>query len=156
MRSLVLKTTGINIREAVEDDLLDCLMLFKQFHKESKVPYNWDKTKTSNVFTASLSLENIAVLVAENEEGILGFICGLIAEPIFSNQKVASELAWFVNKDYRNTSAGFRLLKSYEEWAIKNKANFITMAYLENVTDLAKIYTKMGYSKTETNYVKEI
>lgn len=151
----MLKTTTINIREAVEDDLLDCLMLFKQFHKESKLPYSWDAKKTQDVFLATLPMEDVNVFVAETDGEIVGYICCQVMEPLFSSEKVASEIAWFVNKDYRKTSAGFRLMSAYEEWAEGRGAKYIGMAYLEEIADLSKVYKKKGYVKAETHYMKE-
>ena len=151
----MLKTTAINIREAVEGDLLDCPMLFKQFHKESKLPYSWDAKKTQEVFLATLPMEDVNVFVAETDGEIVGYICCQVMEPLFSSEKVASEIAWFVHKDYRKTSAGFRLMSTYEEWAEGRGAKYIGMAYLEEIADLSKVYKKKGYVKAETHYMKE-
>ena len=151
----MLKTTGINIRKAVEDDLLDCLMLFKQFHKESKLPYSWDAKKTQALFLQTLPMEEIETFVAEIDGDVVGFIVCQVMEPLFSSDKVSTDIAWFVNKDHRNTSAGFRLMKAYEEWAVDHGIKFIGMAYLERVSDLSKYYEKKGYVKAETHYMKE-
>ena len=151
----MVKTTPINIREATEEDALDCLILFKQFHKESKVPYSWDAKKTQEVFIQTLPLENFVTFVAERENDVVGFICGLYAEPFFSSEKISTEVAWFVNKEYRNSTAGFRLMKAYEEWAKGKGVKYVGMTYLENITDLSEVYEKKGYSKAETQYMKE-
>jgi len=151
----VVKTTPINIREATEDDVLDCLMLFKQFHKESEVPYSWDAKKTQQVFIETLPLENFTTLVAERDGDVVGFICAMYSQPLFSSDNIATEVAWFVNKDNRNSRAGFKLMKSYEEWAISKGVKYVGMTYLENITDLSEIYEKKGYLKAETQYLKE-
>jgi len=151
----VVKTTPINIREATEEDALDCLILFKQFHKESKVPYSWDAKKTQEVFIQTLPLENFVTFVAERKDDVVGFICGMYAEPFFSSEKISTEVAWFVNKEYRNSTAGFRLMKAYEEWAKGKGVKYVGMTYLENITDLSEVYEKKGYSKAETQYMKE-
>ncbi len=151
----MVKTTPINIREATEEDALDCLILFKQFHKESKVPYSWDAKKTQQVFVQTIPLENFVTLVAEREDEVVGFICGMYAEPFFSSEKISTEVAWFVSKEYRNSTAGFRLMKAYEEWALSKGVKYVGMTYLENITDLSEIYEKKGYTKAETQYMKE-
>lgn len=151
----MLKTTGINIRKAVEDDVLDCLILFKQFHKESKLPYSWDAKKTQALFLQTLPMKEIETFVAEIDGDVVGFIVCQVMEPLFSSDKVSTDIAWFVNKDHRNTSAGFRLMKAYEDWAVDHGIKFIGMAYLERVSDLSKYYEKKGYVKAETHYMKE-
>ena len=151
----MVKTTPINIREATEEDALDCLILFKQFHKESKVPYSWDVKKTQEVFLQTLPLENFCTFVAQKDEDVIGFICGMYSQPLFSSENIATEVAWFVNKEYRNSSAGFKLMKAYEEWAVNKGVKYIGMTYLEDITDLSEIYEKKGYVKAETQYMKE-
>ena len=151
----MVKTTPTKIREATEDDVLDCLILFKQFHKESKVPYSWDAKKTQQVFIETLPLPNFTTLVAERDNEIIGFICAMFSEPFFSSEKVSTEVAWYVNKDSRGSTAAFKLLKAYEEWATSQGVKYVGMTYLENVTDLSEVYEKKGYSKAETHYMKE-
>lgn len=151
----MVKITPTNIREATEEDALDCLILFKQFHKESKVPYSWDAKKTQTVFLQTLPLENFVTLVAERDGDVVGFICAMYSEPFFSSEKISTEVAWYVNKEHRNSTAGFRLMKAYEEWATDNNVKYVGMTYLENITDLSEIYEKKGYSKAETQYMKE-
>lgn len=143
------------IRKAVADDILECLMLFKQFHKEAKLPYSWDANKTQKVFLETLSVDNFEIFVAEKDKELIGFISCMYMEPLFSSDKVSTDIAWFVHKDHRNSTTGFRLMKVYEEWALSKGIKYIGMAYLERVTDLSKVYEKKGYVKAETHYMKE-
>ena len=152
----MVKTTPINIRKAVEEDVLDCLILFKQFHKESKLPYSWDAKKTQEAIIKSLPTDNYEIFVAEKDNELIGLLACLYGEPIFSSARIATEIAWFVNKEHRTTTAGFRLLKTYENWALTKGADFVAMTYLEDTTDLSDIYEKKGYLKSEPNYIKEL
>lgn len=147
--------SSITIRKAVADDLLDCLMLFKQFHKEAKLPYKFDPQKTQRVFLETLEVDSFETFVADRDGDLVGFICCVYMEPLFSSDKISTDIAWFVNKEHRNSSAGFRLLKEYEEWAVNNNIKYVGIAYLERVTDLSKVYEKKGYVKAETHYMKE-
>lgn len=150
------KTTAINIRSAVEEDILDCLILFKQFHKESKLPYSWDAKKTQESIINSFPTDNYEIFVAEKDNELIGLLACLYGEPLFSSKRVSTEIAWYVNKEHRTTTAGFRLMKMYEEWALSKDVKYIGMTYLEDITDLSEIYEKKGYSKTETSYIKEL
>lgn len=147
--------SDIIIRSATKDDMLDCLVLFKQFHRESKLPYGFDVQKTQNVFNETLNIESFKTFVAEKDGDLIGFICCMYMEPLFSTDRVSTDIAWFVSKEHRNSSAGFRLLKQYEEWALQCNIKYVGIAYLERVTDLSKVYEKKGYVKAETHYMKE-
>ena len=151
----MVKTTPINIRKAVEEDVLDCLILFKQFHKESKVPYSWDAKKTQEAIISSFPTDNYEILLAEKDEEILGLIACMYGQPLFSSETLATEIAWYVHKDHRTSTAAFRLMKAYEEWALSKGVKYIGMTYLEGITDLSQIYEKKGYSKAETHHIKE-
>ncbi len=147
--------SNIIIRKATEDDLLECLMLFKQFHKEAKLPYSFDPVKTQAIFLETLAIDQFEIFVAEMDDDLVGFVCCTYMEPLFSSDKVSTEIAWYVNKEYRNSRAGFKLLKQYEDWAVEQGIKYVGIAYLERVTDLSKVYEKKGYVKAETHYMKE-
>ena len=70
------ETQVSKIRKATEDDLLDCLLLFKQFHKESKLPYSWDAKKTQEVFLQTLPMKEVETFVAEVDGEIAGYLVG--------------------------------------------------------------------------------
>ena len=106
----MVKTTPINIRKAVEEDTLDCLILFKQFHKESKLPYSWDAKKTQEAIISSFPIDNYEILVAEQGEEIVGLLACMYSQPLFSSESISTEIAWYVNKDHRTSTAGFRLM----------------------------------------------
>jgi GNAT superfamily N-acetyltransferase len=79
----------------------------------------------------------------------------MYGQPLFSSETLATEIAWYVNKDHRTSTAAFRLMKAYEEWALSKGVKYVGMTYLEDITDLSEIYEKKGYSKAETHHIKE-
>lgn len=85
----------------------------------------------------------------------VGFLAALISVPLISRTRIATEAAWFVQKDHRGRSS-LKLLEGFEYWARKVvKADFIQVANLANL-DLSGFYTKRGYTKLETAYMKAI
>ena len=147
---------GFSIREAEEKDLISCLLLFKEFFKESKITVTWSQNKVVNVFKSSLNNPNIVLLIAEFENEIVGFIAGTIMQPLFSEEIVSTELAWFVTQEHRGSTAALRLFKTFEEWSKKNKAVLISVSDIEDINNLSTFYNKKGYKKTETTYTKRI
>lgn len=151
------KTTATEVREATKDDLLDCLLLFKQFHRESAQPFNFDVARTSQIFEDSLSEDSpVKFFVADSKGEIVGFVCCIVYQHLFSTDKTANELAWFVAKEHRGGSAAIRLMKTYEAWAMAQGVRCITMSHIEYLADLTKLYKKLGYSKIESTFQKEI
>tara|TARA_R110002126_G_scaffold114034_4_gene252624 strand:- start:1601 stop:2062 length:462 start_codon:yes stop_codon:yes gene_type:complete len=147
---------GFNIREAEEKDLISCLILFKEFFKESKFDVKWSQERIVTVFQSSLTNPNFVLFVSENQEEIVGFIAGAVSNPLFSNDIIATELAWFVTKEYRGSTTGFRLLKTFEDWAKEKNSVIISMADIEGLNNLSSIYLKKGYTKSETTYNKRV
>lgn len=146
----------MSIREATKEDIFDILVLAREFSKEAPRTHKWSKEKTEMFCLAAIENSNTTLLVLEEDEEIVGAIVGLLSEMYMSQTVVATELAWFVSKDYRGKKGSILLLKKFEEWAKKNNANYVCMGDIHNITNLEKLYTRMGYSKSETAYMKEV
>lgn len=88
-----------------------------------------------------------------------GFIAWVESPMIINPFKIlASEIAWFVEKEYRGSTVGIKLLKEYEKIAKNNGCNFVDIAYLEHMQeyDMENMYSRMGYKKYETHFIKEV
>lgn len=147
---------GFNVREAEEKDLISCLLLFKEFFNESKMDLKWSQDRMVNVFKSFFNNSGMVFFVSEFEKEVVGFIAGTLMQPLFSDEVVSAELAWFVSKEHRGSTAALRLFKTFEEWSKKNKAVLISISDIEDVNNLSNFYRKKGYKKTETTYTKRI
>ena len=88
-----------------------------------------------------------------------GFIVGMIAPSFLHPDRLqCSELAWYVETEYRGTSVALRLMKMYEQHAKDRGCDKITMVCLESLNPLStgNIYKKLGYNKLETHFIKEV
>ena len=104
------------------------------------------------------SLNNNPLIFTVVEIG-KGFIVGFIASSFLEPTKMlCSELAWYVEPEYRGTSVAIKLMKRYEKYAIDNKCDFVTMVCLDslNPEEIGAIYKKMGYNALEHHYRKEL
>jgi hypothetical protein len=138
-----------------ETDLLDVLILAKEFSKEAPNSHKWNPEKTKNFLLSALQNTNMEVFVSDKDGDINGAIVCLVTEMYMSNTVVASDLAWFVSKDSRGDSSSIRLLKAFEEWGRSRGADYLGMADIEGISNLSKLYSRMGYSIFETTYMKE-
>jgi hypothetical protein len=71
------------------------------------------------------------------------------------NMRIMNEIVWWVNPEWRDSSAGLRLLKEYtkigEQMVEKGDISTFTLTLLENSPKLN--IQKRGWSPVETNYV---
>ena len=152
----MLKTQESKIRTATPDDVFDILILAKEFSKEAPSSHKWDKDKTEQFLVSSLNNTNMEIFVIDVDGEIEGALVGLLCELYMSHTVQATELAWFVSKDYRGKPASIRLMKAFEKWAKESGANQIGMGDIEGISSLENLYTRLGYEKAETVYLKEL
>ena len=144
------------IREATEEDVFDILVLAREFSKESPITHKWNKEKTEHFIISAINNNNTIIFILEDKDEIVGAIVGIINEMYMSQTVVATEMAWFVSKDYRGRKGSIMLMKTFEKWAETNGANYICMGAIEGITELDKLYTKSGYFKSETLYMRNV
>lgn len=144
------------IRFAERHDLEDCLRMARNFHEKS--PYShldFDESKCRELFQKYLEGDRteILILLAESSK-VFGMIIGLRGELPFSSVPVSTELAWWVDPEYRKSRDSLMLFKAYEEWSRRVGAKITQVAMLDDVTDLSGFYTKQGYTAAEKSYVR--
>ncbi|AAG02610.1 gp26.2, partial [Roseobacter phage SIO1] len=152
----VLKTTATKIRTATPDDVFDILILAKEFSKEAPQSHKWNKEKTEQFILSALQNTNMTIFVIDVDGEIEGALVGLLSELYMSYTVQATELAWFVSKDYRGKPASLKLIKAFEKWAKESGAKQIGMGDIEGISSLEKLYNRLGYERAETVYLKEL
>ena len=130
----------------------------RAFHEAS--PYNgleFSEEKCNGLFQSYLAGDKKSlVIILAVDEGPYGMIIGLSDSLPFSLDRVAMELAWWVDEDKRGSRDSLLLFKAYEDWALRVGAKIKQMAMLDDVTNLAAFYEKQGYRPAERSYIKEI
>lgn len=143
------------IRSATKDDILGILVLAKEFSTEAPKTHKWNLQKTNNFLISAINNDNMIIFISEKDGEITGAIVCIITEMYMSNTVIASDLAWFVSKDLRGTPTSIKLLKTFEKWGKSKGADYLGMADIEGIGNLSKLYSRLGYSVTETTYLKE-
>lgn len=87
--------------------------------------------------------------------GFIGFEYGAY---LFSPIGCGIEKAMWVEPEYRKKDVAKRLLQAFEDWAKELKCSILQLSTLEGefAKTLDKFYTKMGYTKVEHTFLKEI
>jgi len=144
------------IREMTEDDLLDVLIVGREFSREAPKSHKWDRDKTIEFLKNALVSPQYQIFVSETDGEVNGGIVCAITSLLMSHTTVASELVWFVSKEARGKPSSIKLVKRFESWAKENGAQYVFMGDITQVGDLGNLYKRMGYHAVETAYMKEI
>ena len=147
---------SLNIRRAEIEDIEQIELLCKKFFDVCGYDFcDYDKETINGLLDSSISQGLTSV--AEKENRLIGFITGL-AFPAILNNKVlcGSELAWWVEPEFRKTSAGIKLLKHIEKSAKDFGVLTWSMMCLEelNPDGLESMYKRMGYKPAERTFVR--
>ena len=144
------------IRKANKEDLLGILVLAKEFSREAPKTHKWNIDKTTNFLLSAIENTNMEIFISEKDDEVTGAIVCMVTEMYMSNTVIASDLAWFVSKDLRGSPSSIKLLKAFEDWGRSKGADYLGMADIEGISNLCKLYNRLGYSVSETTYLKEV
>ena len=134
------------IRKANKEDLLGILVLAKEFSREAPKTHKWNIDKTTNFLLSAIENTNMEIFISEKDDEVTGAIVCMVTEMYMSNTVIASEIAWF----------SIKLLKAFEDWGRSKGADYLGMADIEDISNLRKLYNRLGYSVSETTYLKEV
>jgi len=143
------------IRQATKFDKTEIINMMKQFRSEADLPEYVD---AENEEYWNLLLDTILVGkgVVFLEEG-KGLLMALIHPTIWDNRiNTMQELAWYVKPEFRNTTVGYRLLKSYIEYGDELKEDgrikFFSVSKMDTSPNVK--YQKFGFRKKDENWIK--
>lgn len=140
------------IREAVSSDIESILPLSEKLWDVSAFQGRFDAEHNKKVLQASIDQELLFIIDAA---GVQGFLC-LFKAPTLGNPQliVATEAGFWIARRYRWLAK--LLIEKAENAARSAGVHYLYMVSLENYYPSlsAKVYTDMGYQKSETNYIK--
>jgi len=150
----------MKIRRARPQDVDAVVELGIEFYQQTK--YLEDGiTLDVSVLRATIEhlLEHGIVQVAEVDGEVIAFMMVVIVPFFFNyNYFMGTELAFYVSRSHRKSSAGKRLLKQVENVARQKNLKYLNMVSLEKVNPEAadSLYVQEGYVKCESVYTKEL
>lgn len=136
----------------IEDlpEVLDMAMKFMSLTGYTK--YSDEQTISNLIETIVTGPQNTMIILLI--PGV-GFLAGQASPFVFGRGSIASEIAWWINEEKRNSGIGAELVEAFEYWA-KNVAGctIITLTSLDD--SVGKFYEKKGYTLYERAYMKEL
>jgi N-acetylglutamate synthase-like GNAT family acetyltransferase len=147
------------IRQANKFDMDAIIELLRKYQKNSPLDalrYANDEEYIRKLLTELLSGMGF-IFLAEKDNVIIGMLIAAIFPNIWNPKaKQCSEVAYWVDPEFRGGLAAYRLITAYvkecEEMTRQGKINFFTITKMVNSPDLK--YNKFGFSKLEETWVK--
>ncbi len=151
----------MKIRFATAQDEEACIALGKIMHAESRFacyPVNEDKLR--KVFALSLSEPKVhCLLLAERLSGeVVGMLGGNVLPSFFSDVWVAQDKFFYVNQEFRGTSAAAKLLLAFQKWcANRSVAEInINMSVAIDMDRFDRFMKHAGFQSCGSNYFKPL
>jgi GNAT superfamily N-acetyltransferase len=98
------------------------------------------------------------VLLAFDEEKLVGYTCGILHESVFNDRLRVSDIGVYVDADYRAGSLAKRLIDQLEQWSKRQGAEELWLGQTtgDNPEQVVKYYNRLGYTTKGFNCVKEL
>jgi Acetyltransferase (GNAT) domain len=147
------------IRTAQRYDLDIIVDMMRDYSVYSPIPIL--RTQTNEIHVRTLLTHIImgmgVIFLAEKDNVTCGMLICIRQNNIWNNNIYhISELAYWVDEKYRNSTAGYRLLKAYTDYCesrVKNKEiEYFTISKMNNSPDLR--YDRYGFNKLEETWSK--
>lgn len=100
----------------------------------------------------------IAFFVAEVNDQVVGCFIGCITRQFFTDELQAHDLALFITKSYRGSSAAVKLVRAFETW-VKNKnvkQVWLGQSVGQEIEKTQNFYERLGYKTKGVNTLKEL
>lgn len=142
------------VRHAVESDLPRLVELMRQFgaSRSFREPFTQDRSVMSELLMSCLNPAHGTVLVLVEDRAVVGLIVMCLMDHPLSRERIASELAWFV--DPENRGGGHRLLLAVEAWA--RECGVTRLSLVAPSERIGRIYERWGFSPMEATYSKAL
>jgi GNAT superfamily N-acetyltransferase len=151
-----------DIAIATWDDFPDICQMMRLFgdtyYKDYFTIDDFRISESVTEYLNSLPSERIILLARKDNQNV-GLIGGVCTTPPISSDRVAFEMAWWMEPEYRNSRLSLKLLDAYEYWS-KHVAKADSIQVCSVVSDhwdtLDKFYKKKGFSHIERSYVRTL
>ena len=146
------------IREASPFDIPELVRMLRRYKNLTPLEFLSDLDNEDYIvqLLTQLMAGRGVVLIAEKEGVQIGMLIGCISPSLWSNEHLLlTEMAYWVEPEYRGGTAGYRLLAEYCEIGKKMKqegriCNFM-ISKMSNSPDLQ--YQRFGFQKLEEFWV---
>jgi len=146
------------IREATKYDKTQIIDLIRLIRDESKIQELQFENEEQWNHLLDTMLAGAGIIYIDIKDDVLtGVIMGLIIPSVWCNKSlILHELMWFVKKEYRKFTIGYKLFKAFIEYGKKlkneNRIKYFVMGKLPTSPNMN--YEKYGFKKTDESWIQ--
>jgi diamine N-acetyltransferase len=156
----------IRVRKATAHDYNSLCQLFDEgdaLHRDH-LPHIFQKpggaAREQDYYLELIADENVALLVAQIGENLVGFVHAIIREtpafPVFVPRRYAIVDGIVVKSGFQNHGIGRNLMDKMQEWAIAKGATSIELNVYEFNETAISFYERLGYQSLSRKMSKEL
>lgn len=152
----------MSIRFANLDDIPALVEVGRRMHQLTRfrnLAYDEDKVHQSLTDVLRRGQHKYVCFVAEDgNKEVIGGLLGVLEQPLFSDQLVATVMYFIVLPERRLGGYGVRLLRAFEQWA-RNRS-VVEIGFGVNSGEaferIERYVQRMGYRKVGGNYARSL
>lgn len=147
------------IKEASLDDLEEILLMLHEASNELP-EYNvlgFSMAKTARSIGGLIIGDHGIVNLVEVKGETVGIIVGVVLDYWFNDDTYATDLVLYVKKEYRTSNYGYRLIKSFINWAASKDVEEITTGISSGVDidKAGRLFERMGFKNKGKMYSRK-
>lgn len=141
------KIVRCNYEEAKKANLL----LTKLIRDEKKYDDNInEKCVVTSLYENFFSNDDVCLLVAKQDENVLGYLYGYIQNNGDAKlEKVSFLDALYVEEDVRQNKIGEKLIEEFKKWSRDVDAKYIELKVCKDNEKAVNLYKKKGFDETK-------
>lgn len=150
--------TDLEYSKLQTKDVDEVVPLLKEFFLKSNLKEvgSFDPFRVMGILFNLVNQESFLGIVVRDRGELVGIITANIVPNLFQKGNVCAEQIWYVKDSHRNTTIGMRLFDAMERWAKSKGCTQIQVGSAEGYSNVSRIYSKLGYTKIDSSYWKEI
>jgi GNAT superfamily N-acetyltransferase len=146
------------IRRAIAQDSKSLnWLLTLLIRDEKKYDENIDENfVVTNMYENYIEDRNRYIVVAEENNTIIGYLYGYIKQDVTGNNKVCMLDALYVVKEYRQKKIASKLIHSFQEWCVQNQVMTIDVNVCSENIIAKKLYSDNHFITTSETMTLKI
>lgn len=149
----------MTIRPPRESDVEAIVAMGERMHRESAygfLPY--DSGKVARLVRAFVHEPEVYGGFVAEDAALLGMIGGYVSDYFFCDEKVVSDMIFFVERPYRGGSAAARLIRAFTDWAIERGAREMCLGISTGIhtEKTGRFYEHLGFSPAGALYKRRL